>query len=135
MKTIAPTYIRLQPGLEQMTNLSREEKHQLLNKIVTMAEAVVTAYAEVEMPLLRTISGDTRNQYAKLLSRLVTVYTISADQTDVRELDSEVIAGGTFSDGGRKIVFKDGRESIGNLAITRPALRAAIEVLKSSRGT
>ena len=101
--------------------------------MVTMAEAVVTACTEVEMPLPRTISDATRNQYAMLLSRLVTVYTISADQTDVRELDRELIAGGTFRDGGREIVFKDGRESIGNLAITRPALRGAIEVVKRAR--
>lgn len=116
-----------------MKNL-KEKEHQDLNNLVTMAEAALTACEAAEGPM-SWIPAATRNRYAELLSRLVTVYALSEDREQVRALSRSDIEGGKFRDGGREIFFSDGREPIRDLAVTRTALKAAIELLKRAYGT
>jgi hypothetical protein len=113
-----------------MEDLNKEKKHQL----VTMVEAALAACVAAEGPM-SPIPGATRSQYAELLSRMVTVYALSEDREQVRALSRSEIEGGKFRDGGREIFFSDGREPIHDLAVTRTALNAAIEVLKRAYGT
>jgi hypothetical protein len=112
----------------------RERKHQDLNDLVTMVEAALTACVAAEGPM-SSIPSATRNRYAELLLRLVTVYALSEDREQVRPLSRSDTEGGTFRDGGREIFFSDGREPIRDLAVTRTALKAAIKLLKRAYGT
>jgi hypothetical protein len=41
---------------------------------------------------------------------------------------------GVFKDGGREVYFADGRETIRGLAVTRTALKAAIEAMRRAAG-
>ena len=104
-------------------------RHRELNNLVTMAEAAVAAYMQ-STGNAPAIPDATRNLYAELLSRLVTLYALSEDRQQVRKLARGDIDGGTFRDGGREICFRDGRPPIRELALTRSALKDAIEVLK-----
>ena len=104
-------------------------KHQELNNLVTMAEAAMTAYLQSTGSTAR-IAESTRNLYAELLSRLVTLYALSEDRQQVRALTRADVDGGIFRDGGREICFSDGRPSVRELALTRTALKSAIERLK-----
>jgi hypothetical protein len=103
----------------------RERKHQELNNLVTMVEAALTACVAAEGPM-SSIPGATRNTYAELLLRLVTVYALSEDREQVRPLSRSDTEGGKFRDDGREIFFSDGREPLRDLAVTRTALKAAI---------
>ena len=108
---------------------NRNLRHRELNNLVTMAEAAVAACVQSTGNPAK-IPDATRNLYAELLSRLVTLYTLSEDRQQVRALARGDTDGGTFRDGGREICFRDGRPPIRELALTRSALKDAIEVLK-----
>jgi hypothetical protein len=112
-----------------MESAARELKHRELNNLVTMAEAALAAYAQ-STGNASTIPSVTGNLYAELLSRLIPLYALSEDRQQVRALTRADIDGGMFRDGGREIWFPDGRPPIRGLALTRTALKAAIEVLK-----
>jgi hypothetical protein len=116
-----------------MNDPDKEEKHRVLNELVTMAEAAVTACVAVQGQEA-SISGATRNLYAELLSRLVTLYALSEDRQEIRALARSDMDGGSFRDGGREMFFVDGRETIRELAVARAGLKAAIEVLKRAGG-
>jgi hypothetical protein len=112
----------------------RERKHQELNNLVTMVEAALTACVAAEGPM-SSIPDATRNRYAELLSRLVTVYALSEDREQVRALSRSDTEGAKFRDGGREIFSSDGRVPLRDLAVTRSALKAAVAVLKRAYGT
>lgn len=76
-----------------------------------------------------TIPGAQLNAMATRLACLVTVYSMSEDQTTVRCLTPEEFGDAVIGDGGRVITFKDGRPSISGLVITRTSLNAALETL------
>jgi hypothetical protein len=113
-----------------MEDPSKERKHAQLNDLVTLAEAAVGVCFQVEDSPARPITNATLNMYAIVLSRLVTLYAISEDRQQIRRLTREDIAGGVFRDGGRELYFADGRQIIRGLAVTRNALKGAIEVMK-----
>jgi hypothetical protein len=98
-----------------------------------MADAAVAACVAVQGDA-SSIPGVTRNLYAELLSRLVTCYVLSEDRDEIGALQRCDIDGGTFQEGGREIFFADGRQTISGLAVTRTALKAAIEVLRGASG-
>lgn len=116
-----------------MDENNKEGRHKELNDLVTMAEACVTAFVEVEGSIAQ-VPGAARNRFAELLSQLVCVYTLSADRQHVRALSQSDRHGGAFRDGGREIAFTDGRAPIHDLAVTRTSLKAAIGALKEARG-
>lgn len=107
----------------------KEARHRLLNDFVTLPEAAVVAHVHT-IALDATIPDAQRDEMAEQLSKLVTLYSLSDDRTNIRALSAEDMRGGTFTGGGRLITFKDGRPPITGLAVTRTALRAALEVLK-----
>lgn len=110
----------------------KEARHRLLNDLVSMPEAVVVAHLDA-VALDTTIPHARCDELAEQLARLVTLYSLSDDRRDIRTLSAEDIRGGTFTGGGRAITFKDGRLPITGLAVRRPALNAALEVLRRAK--
>ena len=111
----------------------RETRHKELNAFVTMAEACLIAYLEVEGSAPAAVPESLRNRYAGLLAKYLTLYSISEDREHVRRLEGRDMREGHFRDGGREIVFADEREPIGNLVVKRTALKAAVEILKRAK--
>lgn len=108
----------------------RETRHKELNDFVTMAEACLIAYLEVEGGAPASVPQSLRNRYAGLLAKYLTLYSMSEDREHIRRLEGRDLREGQFRDGGREIAFADEREPIGNLVVKRSALKAAIEILK-----
>jgi hypothetical protein len=115
-----------------MEDSDREARHKLPNDLVTMAQAAVKAYLETVGPAT-TLTELQRNEMADFLARLVEVYFVSGDRETIRTLGAAEVRGGRFVDGGRTILFKDGREPMSGLAVTRASLNTAIEAMKRSK--
>ena len=112
-------------------SLQGEAREQLLKELVPMEEAALLAYISAS-GMDRTITRLHRNEMAQTLARLVTVYCISEDGSRVRRLVPEDLQGGIFADGGRKVTFRDQREPITGLAVTRAAIKAAAGALRNA---
>jgi polynucleotide 5'-kinase involved in rRNA processing len=108
-----------------------EAGRQLLEELLPMEEAALLAYISAS-GIDRTITRLHRNDMAETLARLVTVYSISEDGRRVRRLAPEDLHGGIFADGGRKVSFRDEREPITGLAVTRAAIKAAAGALRNA---
>lgn len=108
-----------------------EAGRQLLEELLPMEEAALLAYISAS-GIDRTITRLHRNDMAQTLARLVTVYSISEDGRRVRRLAPEDLQGGIFADGGRKVSFRDQREPITGLAVTRAAIKAAAGALRNA---
>jgi hypothetical protein len=66
------------------------------------------------------------------VARLCPVYLgSSADQT-ISALTEDHARGGRFADGGKRMVFSDGRPALEHLFVTRTALRAALALITRS---
>lgn len=99
------------------------------NDLTMLGEAAVLARLRVKGPT----SGFTvavLNRYAQALSRLATIYAVSEDRAHIRALAPRDLEGGKFRDGGREVVFNDGRAKIGRLAVRLRELHPAIAALK-----
>ena len=70
---------------------------------------------------------------AETVARLCTVYIGSSADETIRVVRQDELRGGRFSDGGRRIVFNDGRPALEGLFVTRTALRAALETIQRAR--
>lgn len=99
------------------------------NDLTMLGEAAVLACLRVKGPS-SGFSVPVLNLYAQALSRLVTLYALSDDRKQVRSLSPGDLEGGKFRDGGREVVFSDGRTKIGRLAVRLKELHPAIEALK-----
>jgi hypothetical protein len=110
-----------------------EARHRALNEFTTMAEAVLMAHYATASG---TAAGSDlrRNTMAATLAKVVQVFSLSEDRQTVRPLSAAELRGGSFIDGGRVITFQDGREPITGIAVTRRALKAAIQLLTTSNG-
>jgi hypothetical protein len=103
--------------------------HGGLDNLIAMSEAVAMAYAAILGPDL-TVTEALRNWIANVLSSLVTLYVLSHDRQHIQALDQDELRGAVFADGGRTISFSDGRASIGDLFLTRTALKRAMEAMQ-----
>jgi hypothetical protein len=112
--------------------LQGEARQQVLNELVPMPEAALLAYIAA-FGIDNTISRVHRNDMAERLCQLLTVYCVSEDRQSVRRLDKAELEGGIFADGGHIVRFRDEREPITGLAVTRTALRAAVAALKDTK--
>jgi hypothetical protein len=72
---------------------------------------------------------------AQVLSRTLTVYSVSADYLNVKALSADDIKEGSFTAGGSALRFSDGREPILGIAVTRESLNAVIEAMKGPGDT
>jgi hypothetical protein len=113
-------------------HLEGEARQQVLNELVPMPEAALLAYIAA-FGIDNTISRVHRNDMAESLCRLLTVYCVSEDRESVRRLDKAELQGGIFADGGHIVRFRDAREPISGLAVTRTALKAAVAALKDTK--
>ncbi len=98
--------------------------------LVPMPEAALLAYISAS-GIDRTITRLHRNDMAETLARLVTVYSVTDAQ--VRRVAPAELEGGLFTEGGRVVQFRDGREPIKGLAVPRQALKAAVAALKDAQ--
>jgi hypothetical protein len=105
--------------------------HIELSDLVPMPEAALLAYIAA-FGIDNTISRMHRNDMAEQLARLLVVYAVSADRKNVRQLVKADLEGGIFADGGHTVRFRDKREAISGLAVSRTALKAAIAALVRS---
>jgi hypothetical protein len=105
---------------------------QALNELVPMPEASLLAYIAAH-GIDNTISRVHRNDMAERLCQLLDVYCVSEDRRGVRRLDKAELRGGIFAEGGHIVRFRDKRETITGLAVTRTALKAAVAALKDSQ--
>jgi hypothetical protein len=117
-------------GTRQAGNGSPHDS--LLNELVPMPEASLLAYISA-FGIDNTITRIHRNDMAESLAQLLTVYAVSDDRQDVRRLAPDELRGGIFADGGRVVRFRDEREPISGLAVTREALKAAVAALKDTK--
>jgi hypothetical protein len=99
------------------------------NDLTMLGEAAVLACLRVKGPS-SGFSLAVLNLYAQALSRLATIYVLSDDPKLVRSLSPGDLEGGKFRDGGREVVFSDGRTKISRLAVRLKELHPAIEALK-----
>ena len=109
-----------------------EAGQEVLRELVPMAEASLLAYIAA-FGIDNTISRIHRNDMAESLCQLLTVYAVSDDRRSVRRLDRAELEGGIFSEGGHIVRFRDERETISGLAVTRTALKAAVAALKDTK--
>src|SRR5919108_2282634 len=107
------------------------EETAVPGELVSMPEAALIAYIAA-FGIDTTISRLHRNNMAETLSRLLTVYSVSADGASVRKLTQADLRGGSFTEGGRSIRFADEREPISGLAVMRQGLKAAVAALKDA---
>jgi hypothetical protein len=103
-----------------------------INELVPMPEASLLAYISA-YGIDNTITRIHRNDMAESLSQLITVFAVSDDNQSIRQLAADELRGGMFSDGGRVVRFRDDREAITGLAVTREALKAAVAALKDTK--
>lgn len=108
---------------------SSDQFSALRSDLTALGEAAVLTCLRIQGPGAG-FTLDVLDRYAQALSRLTTIYTVSADREYVRALVANEVQGGRFADGGRVLVFNDGRQSIGGLAVRRNELYAAIETLR-----
>jgi hypothetical protein len=106
--------------------------NRLMNELVPMPEAALLAYISA-YGIDSTITRIHRNDMAEVLVRLLEIYAVSDDGKAVRRVELQELEGGIFSDGGRIVRFRDDREAISNLAVTRGALKAAVAALKDTK--
>ena len=104
----------------------------MLSELVPMPEAALLAYIAA-FGIDNTISRVHRNDMAERLCQLLAVYCVSEDRRDVRRVDKAELEGGIFADGGHIVRFRDDREAISGLAVTRTALKAALAALKDTQ--
>lgn len=114
------------------TSFEEEAGQPPLNELVSLQEACLLAYISA-FGIDDTISRIHRNDMAESLSQLLTVYSVSEDRQSIRRLTSAELRDGIFADGGRVVRFRDEREPITGLAVTRTALKAAVAALKDTR--
>jgi hypothetical protein len=115
-----------------MQDPTREARHKFLNNAVTMTEAAFFACIETTGGTPRRIPAVELNLMAGVLAALVNVFSVADDRSTVKQLGKETLKGGTFSEGGRVLMFVDGRSSIGDLVVTRNEFKAALEILKDA---
>jgi hypothetical protein len=115
-----------------MQSVEGEARQRLLDDLVPMPEAALLAYLSA-FGIDSTISRLHRNDMAETLSQLLTVYAVSEDRQSLLRLAAADLEGGVFGDGGRVIRFRDEREAITGLAVTRTALKAAVAALKDAK--
>jgi hypothetical protein len=97
-----------------------------------MPEAALLAYLSA-FGIDSTISRLHRNDMAETLSQLLTVYAVSEDRQRILRLAAADLEDGIFADGGKVVRFRDERESITGLAVSRTALKAAVAALKDAK--
>ena len=114
-----------------MQALERQAKEGLLEDLVPMPEAALLAHLSA-FGMDHTISRLHRDDMARMLARLVTVYAVSDDRETVWRLAAADLEGGFFAEGGRVVRFKDGRAPITGLAVARSALKAAVAAVKDA---
>jgi hypothetical protein len=115
-----------------MQAVEGEARQRLLDDLVPMPEAALLAYLSA-FGIDSTISRLHRNDMAETLSQLLTVYAVSEDRKTILRLAAADLEGGIFGDGGRVIRFRDEREAVTGLAVTRTALKAAVAALKDAK--
>jgi hypothetical protein len=118
--------------LDDPRHLEGEARQRVINELVPMPEAALLAYIAA-FGIDTTISRVHRNDMAERLCQLLVVYCVSEDGQSVRRLDKGALRGGIFADGGHIVRFRDKRESITGLAVTRTALKAAVAALKDTQ--
>jgi hypothetical protein len=107
----------------------RRARDRIPRGLVPLSEAVLTACFQTGMS--GAISKLKADAMVSILAQRCTVYLVSKDKT-VRALTSEELTKGTLVEGGRCMVFADGRERLQRLMVTRSALRAAIAAIRRS---
>ena len=106
----------------------REQRHALVNELVSMPMAAHRAHYE----LYRQKGSDAQlDAMADALTGLLDLYALSGDRTSVTPLPRATMRGGRFTGGGGTLEFDDGREPLGDLAVTRASLTEAIQTLRS----
>ena len=115
-----------------MPNLEREARHKFLNNAVTMAEACSLACMETGATKTKEFSEEELNKMAGLFAGLVSLFSVRDTQDTVELVKAERLRGGRFKDGGRVVVFIDGRQPLEDLVMTRTAFKAALQILKDS---
>jgi hypothetical protein len=118
--------------LDDPGHLEGDARQAVLNELVPMPEAALLAYIAA-FGIDNTISRVHRNDMAESLCRLLTVYCVAQDRKSVRRLGKAELEGGIFADGGHIVRFRDERQAIAGLAVTRTALKAAVAALKDSK--
>ena len=92
------------------------------------------ATSAVDIGVTESIHRPPHDRNGTILSRFATIYAVSEDRKDIRALGPDDLRGGQFRDGGREIVFPDGRTKLTGLAMRRSELAWAIDALKRRGG-
>ena len=72
---------------------------------------------------------------AETVAQLCAIYLGSNADETIRALTQDDLRGGRFVDGGKRMVFSDGRPALEHLFVTRTALRAALALISRGRMT
>lgn len=109
-----------------------EADNPVVDELVPMPEAALLAYLAA-FGIDHTISRVHRNDMAETLCKLLPVYSVSEDRKSVRRVSEAELRGGIFADGGHIVRFRDAREAMAGLAVTRTGLKAACAALKDTQ--
>jgi len=134
MKSLLRRCATLFRGNRGKRNPQPDDSQRLLNELVPMQEASLLAYVSA-FGIETTITRLHRNDMAESLSQILILYSVSEDRKSARRLSREELRGGIFAEGGRVVRFRDERQSISGLAVTREALKAAVAALKDTKKT
>lgn len=115
-----------------MQELEADAGRRVLEDLVPMPEAALLAHLSA-FGIDHTISRLDRDDMARTLSQLLTVYSVSADRQTILRLAAEDLEGGIFADGGKVVRFRDERPQITGLAVSGAALKAAVAALKDAK--
>ena len=69
---------------------------------------------------------------AETVAKLCPIYLGSSADETIRALMEHDLRGGRFADGGKRMVFSDGRPALEHLFVTRTAFRAALALIARS---
>jgi hypothetical protein len=115
-----------------LTAITGPARQQVVEELVPMPEAALLAYIAA-FGIDHTISRVHRNDMAEALCQLLTVYYLPKDGQTLWRLEKSDLEGGVFAEGGQLLRFRDRREALAGLAVTRTELKAALAALKDTR--
>ena len=104
------------------------------NDLIPLELAVQAVYARVYEAEHRKADPGQLNEIAQAIAALVPVFTYDKDPTSVRRLSEQDLQKGLFREGGRIMIFPDGRAPVRTLAVSGEALDIVLRELSGGLG-
>jgi hypothetical protein len=114
-----------------MEELEREKRHALRNELMLLEVATALAFDRLfgREPLMKS-TPQARDRIAHAMAALVSIYTFDEQKASIHELRYDDLRRGRFSEGGRQLLYSDGRKPLLRVAVRNADLGQAINRLR-----